>query len=150
MIRLITVTEDNWLDVASLSVKESQRTYVAPAIGILARGYVYRDCNAKVYAVENDGVIVGTALVREFTDEPLGYDLQQFMIDQKYQRKGFGSQALKMILEDLRQENHYDHVELCVKKEDAEAIHLYEKLGFVDSGYIDAGLPDSLNMICNL
>ena len=72
------------------------------------------------------------------------------MIDQKYQRKGFGSQALKMILEDLRQENHYDHVELCVKKEDAEAIHLYEKLGFVDSGYIDAGLPDSLNMICNL
>ena len=149
-MRLISVTEDNWMDVASLSVKEEQRGFVAPAIGILARGYVYRDCNGKVYAFEKDGIIVGTALVREFTDEPLGYDLQQFMVDEKYQGKGYGSQALQLILDELRTENHYDHVELCVKKADTEAIRLYEKHGFVDSGYIDEDLPDSLNMICYL
>ena len=150
MLRLISVTEDNWMDVASLSVKEEQKGYVAPAIGILARGYVYRGCNVKIYAFENDGTIVGTALVREFTDEPLGYDLQQFMIDEQYQRKGYGSQALQLILDELRKEGHYDHVELCVKKADIEAIRLYEKYGFVDSGYIDEDLPDSLNMICYL
>ena len=149
-MRLISVTEDNWMDVASLSVKEEQKKYVAPAIGILARGYVYRDCNAKIYAFENDGVIVGTALVREFTDEPLGYDLQQFMIDEKYQGKGYGSQALELILDELRKEGRYDHVELCVKKADAEAIRLYGKHGFADSGYVDEDLPDSLNMICYL
>ena len=147
-MRLISVTEDNWMDVASLSVKEEQKKYVAPAIGILARGYVYRDCNAKIYAFENDGVIVGTALVREFTDEPLGYDLQQFMIDEKYQGKGYGSRALELILDELRKEGRYDHVELCVKKADAEAIRLYGKHGFADSGYADEDLPDSLNMIC--
>ena len=150
MVRLVPVTEENWMDVASLSVKEHQKNYVAPAIGILARGYVYRDCNAKIYAVENDGIIIGTALVREFADEPLGYDLQQFLIDRKYQNRGYGSQALKLILDELRKENHYDHVELCVKKQDAEAIHLYEKLGFADSGYVDEDLPDALNMICSL
>jgi diamine N-acetyltransferase len=150
MMRLISVTEDNWMDVASLSVKEEQKKYVAPAIGILARGYVYRDCNAKIYAFENDGVIVGTALVREFTDEPLGYDLQQFMIDEKYQGKGYGSRALELILDELRKEGRYDHVELCVKKADAEAIRLYGKHGFADSGYVDEDLPDSLNMICYL
>ena len=48
MIKLINVTEENWLDVASLSVKDSQKGYIAPAIGILARGYVYRDCNARI------------------------------------------------------------------------------------------------------
>ena len=149
-MRLISVTEDNWMDVASLSVKEEQKKYVAPAIGILARGYVYRDCNAKIYAFENDGVIVGTALVREFTDEPLGYDLQQFMIDEKYQGKGCGSRALELILDELRKEGRYDHVELCVKKADAEAIRLYGKHGFADSGYVDEDLPDSLNMICYL
>ena len=149
-MRLISVTEENWMDVASLSVKEEQKGYVAPAIGILARGYVYRDCNVKIYVFENDGTIVGTALVREFTDEPLGYDLQQFMIDERYQRKGYGSQALEMILDELRKEGHYDHVELCVKKADTEAIRLYEKHGFVDSGYVDEDLPDSLNMICSL
>ncbi len=149
-MRLISVTEDNWIEVASLSVKEEQKKYVAPAIGIIARGYVYRDCNVKIYAFENDGVIVGMALVREFTDEPLGYDLQQFMIDKQYQRKGYGSQALQLILDELRKEGHYDHVELCVKKADAEAIRLYEKYGFADSGYVDEDLPDSLNMICYL
>ena len=150
MLKLISVTEDNWLEVASLTVKDHQKGFVAPAIGILARGYVYRGCNAKVYAFEQDGVIVGTALVREFTDEPLGYDLQQFMIDRRYQNKGYGTKALRLLLEELRRENHYDHVELCVKKADSEAIHLYEKLGFVDSGYVDEDLPDSLNMICYL
>ena len=149
-MRLISITEDNWMDVASLAVKEEQKGYVAPAIGILARGYVFRDCNGKVYAFENDGVIVGTALVREFTDEPLGYDLQQFMVDERYQRKGYGSRALELILDELRAENRYDHVELCVKKADVEAIRLYQKHGFIDLGYIDEDLPDSLNMICYL
>ena len=149
-VRLTQVTEENWLEVASLSVKEHQKEYLAPAIGILARGYVYRDCNARVFVIEHDGIIVGAALVREFTDEPLGYDLQQFMIDQYFQGRGYGSAALTLILEELRKEGHYDHVEVCVKKKDAEAIHLYEKLGFTDSGYIDEDAPDSLNMICYL
>ena len=43
----------------------------------------------------------------------------------------------------------YDH-ELCVKKADAGAIHLYEKYGFIDSGYIDEDLPDSMNITCYL
>ena len=150
MIRLISVTEENWLDIASLAVKEDQRDYVAPAVGILARGYVYRDCGAKVYAFEHDGAIVGMALVREFTDEPLGYDLQQFMIDGRYQNRGYGSEALGLVLDELRKEKRYDHVELCVKKADAEAIRLYRKHGFRDSGYVDEDLPDSLNMICCL
>ena len=110
MLRLTDVTEDNWMEVASLSVKDNQKDYLAPAIGIIARGYVYRDCNARVFVIEADEVIVGVALVREFTDEPLGYDLQQFMIDQRHQGKGYGSTALGLILDELRKEGHFDHV----------------------------------------
>ena len=150
MIRLAEVTEANWMEVASLSVKDSQKGFLAPAVGILARGYVYRNCGGRVYAIENDGTVIGAALVREFTEEPLGYDLQQFMIDQRYQGKGYGSQALKLILDELRKEGHYDHVEVCVKKEDTAAIRLYEKHGFKDSGYADPDTLDSLNMICSL
>ena len=150
MIRLTEVTEDNWFEAASLTVKEEQKGYLAPPIGIIARGYVYRDCNARVYVIENDDVIVGIALTREFSDEPLGYDLQQFMIDQRWQGQGYGLAALKLILDELRKEGHYDHVEVCVKKNDAEAISLYEKCGFTDSGYIDEDAPDSVNMICKL
>lgn len=150
MVMLMDVTQENWTDVASLSVREDQKGYVAPAIGIIARGYVYRDCNAKVFAICNEGIVVGVALTNEFTEKPLGYHLQQFMIDWRYQGKGYGSAALELILDTMRKEGRYDHVEVCVKKEDAAAIHLYEKHGFADSGYIDEDALDSLNMICHL
>ena len=150
MINLKGITEDNWIKAASLSVTDDQKEFVAPAIGILARGYVYRDCNARVYAIENDETIVGIVLVREFTDEPPGYDLQQFMIGKQFQGRGYGSAALGLILDELRKEAHYDHVEVCVKKEDKTAIRLYRKHGFIDSGYIDENVPDSLNLICYL
>ena len=148
MLRLTDVTEENWLEVASLSVRDDQKRFLAPAIGILARGYVYRRCNGRVFVLEQDGIVVGVALVRDFTEEPLGYDLQQFMIDQRYQGRGYGSAALGLILETLRRENRFDHVEVCVKKDDAAAIRLYEKHGFVDSGYVDEDVPDALNLIC--
>ena len=148
MIRLTEIAEENWLEAASLSVKEEQKAFLAPAAGIIARGYVYRNCGGRVIVIQNDDVIVGLALVREFTDIPLGYDLQQFMIDERYQGRGYGSAALRLILDELRAEAHYDHVEVCVKKADTEAIRLYEKHGFTDSGYMDEDAPDSLNMIC--
>ena len=150
MIRLADVTEENWTDAASLSVRDDQKEFLAPAIGILARGYVYRNCGARVYIIENDDAAAGIALVREFTDEPPGYDLQQFMIDQRYQGRGYGSAALELILAELRKEGHFDHVEVCVKKADTAAIRLYEKHGFTDSGYVDESVPDSVNLICYL
>ena len=150
MIRLTEITEDNWLEAAGLAVGDEQKYFVAPAVGIIARGYVYRDCNAKVYVIKDDDTVVGLALVREFADEPLGYDLQQLMIDKRFQGNGFGSKALKLILDELKKEGHYDQVEVCVKKDDAAAIHLYENHGFTDSGYIDEEAPDSMNMICYL
>lgn len=146
-MRLVGVTEDNWMAVTALSVKERQKGYVAPSVGILARGFVYRDCGARIYVFEEGGIPVGMALVREFTEEPLGYDLQQFMIGGEYQRRGYGTQALRMVLEELRKEGRWDRVELCVKKADEEAIRLYEKAGFTDSGYVDTSVPDALNMV---
>ena len=147
MLCLSEITEDNWLEAASLSVAEDQKGFLASPIGVIARGYVFRDSRARVIAIENDGVMIGLALVREFTEEPLGYDLQQFMIDRRFQGRGFGSLALGMILDELRREGRYDRVEVCVKKADAAAIRLYEKHGFADSGYFDEAAPDSLNLL---
>ena len=150
MIALTDITEENWLEAASLEVGEDQKGFCAPSVGIIARGYVYRECRARVRVIEIGGRIVGLALVREFDEEPLGYDLQQFMIDKRYQRKGYGSAALGLILDELRAEGRYDHVEVCVKKQDKAAIRLYEKHGFADSGYVDESAPDCVNMLLRL
>lgn len=150
MIRISLLNEENRLRASGLSVKEHQKGFLDSAPGIIAREETYRDCNGRVYVIEIDGEPVGLALVREFTEEPLGYDLQQFMIDGRYQGRGYGSEALKLILEELSEEGHYDHVEVCVNKADEEAIGLYIKNGFKDSGYVDEDIPDAINMIRTL
>ena len=150
MVNFIELSEENWMDFAGLSVDESQKTFLASNIGIIARGYVYRNFRAKVIGIVADGTPVGLAMVRDIDDEPACYELQQFMIDQNFQGQGYGFRALELILTALKAEQKYACVEVCVKKEDAQAIHVYEKAGFVDSGYIDDTVPDCLNFVYRL
>ena len=147
MVNLIELNEENWPDFAGLSVDESQKTFLASNIGIIARGYVYRNSRAKVIGIVADGTPVGLAMVRDIDDEPACYELQQFMIDKNVQGQGYGFRALELILATLKAEQKYDCVEVCVKGEDAQAIHVYEKAGFVDSGYLDDTVPDCLHFV---
>lgn len=147
MIHLLDVTEENWLEVAGLSVSDDQKNFVAPAIGILARGYVYRSCNSRVIVFADADGIVGAALVRDLDEEPACYDLQEFMVDKRFQNREYGTKALSLILELLETERKYECVEVCVNKFDAPAIHVYEKAGFADTGYIDDDLPNCLNLM---
>ncbi|MBR5968786.1 MAG: GNAT family N-acetyltransferase [Lachnospiraceae bacterium] len=146
-VTLTEVNESNFLEAMSLRVAESQRSFVADAAGILARGYVFRADRARVYAVQVQNELVGLLLVRDLKEEPACYDLQQLMIDARHQNRGYGTSALGQLLSSLKQEHAFDMVEVCVKKDDTAALHLYEKAGFVDSGYIDEEAADSLNLV---
>ncbi|MBE5775445.1 MAG: GNAT family N-acetyltransferase [Clostridiales bacterium] len=147
MVKLVPVTEGNWYDIARLSLEPNQQKYLDRPIGIIARGYVYRDCNGKVFGIEADGKIAGVLFVRDMDEEPACYDLQQFMIGSEHQKKGYGFQALKLILEMLGKERRYECVEVCVNRENRAALGLFRKAGFTDTGYIDEDLPDCLNLI---
>ena len=147
MLALVDVDEKNWLDVRTLSVDDAQTGFLDNALGIIARGYVYRSCRARVIGIEEDGTIVGVALVRDLDEEPACYDLQQFMVDARYQGRGIGTEALRAIVSELEGERKYGCVEVCVKRDDAAALRVYEKVGFVDTGYIDDDAPDCLNLV---
>lgn len=147
MIRLESINETNWREVVRLSVSEEQRLFLDSAIGILARGYVYRDCNARVFAIANENEIVGVAMVRDLDEEPACYDLQQFMIDQRFQNRGYGTKALRLIIDLLRNERKYNCIEVCVNKQDYPALHLYQKAEFTDTGYIDDNAPNCVNLM---
>lgn len=147
MIRLTDITEENWMDVARLSVADDQRAFLGSPVDILARGYVYRASNARVFGIADDETMVGVALVRDLDEEPACYDFQQFMIDRRFQQKGYGYQALLLILAQLRQEAKYSCVEVCVHRADSPALHMYAKAGFTDTGYIDDSCPNCLNLM---
>ena len=146
MLRLIEINEQNWLDIRKLSVRVDQSAFLDSAVGILARGYVYRSSRARVIGIADGDTVIGVALVKDLDEEPACYDLQQFMIDQRFQGKGYGTEALRMILTELEKERKYACVEVCVKREDAAALRVYEKAGFADTGYVDEDIPDCLNL----
>ncbi len=147
MIRLIEIGEDNWLDFVGLYLPEEQQRFLDRPVGILARGYVYRSENARVFGIADEGSAVGLALVKDLDEEPACYDLQQFMIGSRYQNSGFGTEALRQILSLLREERRYDCVEVCVDRDNRSALRLFEKAGFHDTGYVDESCPRSLNLM---
>jgi len=147
MLRLTGIGEDNWTDAAGLAVRDDQRRFLDSAVGIIARGYVYRSSRARVIGIAEDSTVIGLALVKDLDEEPACYDLQQFMIDRRYQNRGYGTEALRLILADLGRERKYGCVEVCVSRQDAPALRVYEKAGFTDTGYVDPDVPDSLNLV---
>lgn len=146
MIKLCEINECNWLKVISLSVSNDQKEYLDSPVGIIARGYVYRDHRAKVYAILHDNEPVGLALVKDLDEEPACYDLQQFLIDKRFQGKGFGTKALSLLLDLLEAEQKYECTEVCVDKRNAAALRLFQKAGFTDTGYTDPELPGCMNL----
>ena len=150
MIRLVEIDETNFFDARALALKEDQRRFLDSPLGILARGYVYRAQRARVLAVADEETVVGLLLVKDMDEEPACYDLQQFMIDGRFQGRGYGRAALGLLLNDLKQEKKYAEVEVCVDKANAAALALFTGAGFMDTGYMDPDAPDCLNLMCRL
>ncbi|MDI9498918.1 MAG: GNAT family N-acetyltransferase [Bacillota bacterium] len=138
------ITEDNWIQASQIDHSEEQSDFVSDGLEILALAYVNRDKNARCYAIYADGEMVGLMLVEELVEEPSCYHLHEFLIDQKHQHKGYGSLAVEMLLGALGRERKFPRVELCVHKDNENAIALYEKAGFVKSTYIDEACPWNL------
>ena len=150
MITLQPIDETNIMEALALRVRPEQRDFVAGAAGILARAYAYRRQRAVCWGIYEGCRMVGLALIHDMKEEPACYHLMELLVDAKEQGKGYGSQALSLLLADCRREGKFPRVEICVKKRDAAAIHVYEKAGFRDTGYIDPDTPDSLNLAYEL
>ncbi|MBR4435750.1 MAG: GNAT family N-acetyltransferase [Clostridia bacterium] len=134
MIRLETVTPDNWR--YDLSVAEDQKHFVASSAVILARAYAYRDHGGRAFVIYNDETPVGMAFYCDwFNEEGEGfYNFSQFFIDKKYQRRGFGLKAAELVLDMMREEGKFDKVVLCYVDGADAAREMYKKLGFYHTG----------------
>ena len=150
MIRLVDIDETNFFAARALSLQKDQRRFLDSPLGIIARGFVYRKERARVLAVDDEGEVVGLLLVKDMDEEPACYDLQQFMIDSRFQDCGYGKAALALLLDDLRREGKYADVEVCVHRDNAAALALFTGAGFRDTGYVDPDVPDCVNLMCRL
>lgn len=134
MIRLEPVDPGNWR--LGLRVAESQKRFVSDDMRLLARAYAYRNSRSNAYIIYNDDVPVGMALYYD-CDELKAFDFSQIFIDERYQGKGFGTEASRQILKIMESDGKYDKVVLCYIDGNETAKNMYEKLGFHLTGEYD-------------
>ncbi len=129
MIRLEDVNETNWR--YPLKVSKAQEEYVANSTVLLARAYAYKEFRSRAFIICDDETPVGMGLYYD-CPELEAYNFSQLFIDERYQRRGYGKAAVKLILDTLRRDEKYRKVVLCYIDGDSAAKKLYESFGFIE------------------
>lgn len=136
MITLREITSENWRECIGLSVKESQKGFVAPNVYSLAQAKVYP--SYKPLAIYHGDEMVGFTLYGvDPEDNEMG--ISRLMIDQKYQGKGYGRAALAQLLERIKQEVSPHAIYLSFEPENKNAEALYRSFGFEHTGEVEGG-----------
>lgn len=146
MVELRTISKDNLEDVLNLSVLEHQKTFVSSTAYSLAQAYVYGE-NAFPFAVYADNTIVGFIMLGYYENRKQ-YTLWKFLIDKKYQRKGYGKDALKQGIDYLVEKFDVKEIYTGVALGNEIAKHLYSSIGFEVTGLVEDNMEEMKYFIC--
>ena len=145
MIKLEEITADNLEDVLKLKVSKNQENFVSTTAYSLAQAYVYRE-NAYPFAIYADDTLVGFIMFG-FYELRNQYTLCKFLIDEKYQNKGYGKIALLLGIEYMKKQHDIKEMYTGVAFDNNVAEHLYQSIGFQATGLVENGMKE-LRYVC--
>ena len=112
-VNLQEITKDNWVDMIDLKITKEQEKYVAlPAEAIAASKFYDYYVNRGVYL--GDKPIGFIQYYPNFDDEkPNEIFIDQLLIDASLQGQGYGSKAIKLVLDEIKQLDGFNSVSIC-------------------------------------
>lgn len=135
-VTLREVTKDTFRTIAALSVTDDQKGFVANNAFSMAEASFEKEAWFRAIYADDDPV----GFVMTYEDpEKAEYELWRFMIDQNHQGKGYGRQALRLIIDRLKAMPNAAEMMLHVVPENGSAARLYEQFGFVATGKVEWG-----------
>lgn len=133
MITLQLLNHDNARAVGRLRVAPDQERFVASNADSIADAYVERSfVPLAVYAGDD---LVGFAMYGQ-DPETNRWWIIRMMIDERFQRRGFGRAAMVDLIKLMREQHGTTSIRLGVDPANHGAIRLYESLGFRDTGEV--------------
>ena len=132
MIELKNITHDNFDDCVNLKVAENQKNFVAANIYSLAQAWLYYK-TAFPFAIYDGDVLVGFIMLGYYELKNC-YNVWRFMIDERYQGKGYGKAALLLGIRYLTETYGVSEIFLSVVPENIVAENLYRSVGFERTG----------------
>lgn len=135
-IYLKDIEENNLLECALLTTNKEGKNYVfeefvASNAFSIAQSKVQKGWTVK--AIYNDDLIIGFTMYG-YCYEYDFYEICRFMIDHKYQGKGYGKLALIKIIEEMKKHEDCKEIYISFDPKNNIARSLYESLGFKDTG----------------
>ncbi len=139
-VRLEEVTADNWEEVVELELEEGQEEFLASNAYSLAESKF--NPYAEPRAIYAGDTLVGFLMYESETDDgdPHDYNIYRFMIDRRYQGKGYGRAALKRCLQEIQEnDDDLELISICYVPNNPRAKAFYASLGFKEVGIDDDG-----------
>lgn len=138
-LKLEKVTAENWRKAVHLTtdpdrkIPLSEKWLAGNAYSLLQCCYEPEwDCRVMM---DGDNA-VGFVFYGYDSDDDY-YLLCRYMIDVKYQGKGYGKVFLPLVVNQIRQQYGCSDVYTCVDDENAHALHLYTSFGFEPTDKMD-------------
>lgn len=135
-IRLLPVTKENAFLGKNLKVTKKQENQgLVLAVPLAIQEALKRKTVEPYFIRLNNQVIGYTALVfdQEIPEEDQRHWLWQFMIDEEFQKQGYGSKALSLVI-GVFERMLAPTITLSTKPENTSALCLYKRFGFVETG----------------
>lgn len=150
MLRLEKIHGQNVWDILRLKVAENQRHFVSSNDRSIIEAYTTIAGNgyAFPFGIYDDSTPVGFLMIGFGTDDywddapPVAtdnYNLWRLMIDEKYQHKGYGREAVKLALDFINTLpcGKAEYCWLSYEPENEVARRLYHSFGFEETGEKD-------------
>lgn len=138
-IKFRDIDKSNYNECISLRVGEHQKNYVASNMYSLVQAS-YED-GLYPLGIFNEDEMIGF-LLYDYDEELNGWSFSRFMIDIKYQNKGFGRKALEKFLEYFHSKLPNKSLYTSVEIDNDIAIKLYQKYGFVIKSSFEYAIED--------
>jgi diamine N-acetyltransferase len=137
-IQLKSVTRENWEEALALKVNETQNKFVPSVAVSLAKVYIKPDGDNVEYipfAIYDDEKMVGFIMHAYVENTTNMYWINGFIIDEKYQGKGYGRAALSEMAQwIINRFPQCKEIRLTVYRENEAACGLYKSFGFQPTG----------------
>lgn len=136
LVELRKINEDNYEECLNLHITDTNVDYVDTVAWSLAEAWVFYD-DSRPFAIYADNVMVGYVLMYVGENNP---QIINFMIDSRYQKRGYGSAAARLCIEYLWKEYNASRISLPVNQENITAQKFWSNIGFeitrnMENGY---------------
>jgi diamine N-acetyltransferase len=135
MVSLRPLTDANREAVEALRVSPGQDRFVSAVADSLREAAEHPDARAVYWAVHADDTPVGFVMIADEVGSPdyIAHYLWKLLIDERYQRRGFGTATLDLIVEYFRNRG-VGTMWTSAGQGEGGRVTLYERYGFKRTG----------------